>query len=377
MHIGLFAHRLAQSDATGIGRYVRELVRALDEVARDDGDDVLTLASTPEELPADWVPAGLQRRVVPWPRRAVQAAWCLGLGPRLERALGELDVVHLLHAFPPAATAMPLVATVHDLFPLERPEWYRRSERWTYRRSLELIQVRARRVVAPSSYVADRLTTVLGVPPERVEVVPNGVSGAFAGAVSEAEIDACCRRFGVEPGRFAVCVGAVSTRKNVIALVRALDRPGLNAVPLLLVGGDGHGAAAVNAEIARLDGRARAARTGYLPDREVAALVRGAAVLAHPALAEGFGMVPLEAMAVGTPVIAARTSSIPEVVGDTALLVDDPANPGGWADALGELIDSARRRDELARAGRRRASEFSWARTARTMRRVYEDAARS
>jgi glycosyltransferase involved in cell wall biosynthesis len=374
MRIGLFAHRLAQSDATGIGRYVRELVRALDEVA---ADDEITLATTPERPAADWVPRRVRGRVVPWPRGPVQLAWCLGTGPRLERALGELDVIHLLHPVPPVRTRAPLIASLHDLFPLERPEWFRRSERWTYRRSLELVLRRARRIVVPSRYVSERLSAVLDVPAARVDVVPHGLNGSFAVPVSEAQIDACCRRYGVEPGGFAVCVGAVTTRKNVVALVRAAGCPDAHRLPLVLVGGDGHGAAAVDAEIARLDGRGRVLRTGYLPDDDVAALVHGAAVLAHPALAEGFGMVPLEAMAAGTPVIAARTSSIPEVVGDAARLVDEPEDPGAWAQGLGELIDSADDRRELATAGRRRAAEFSWARTARTMLGIYRDADRS
>jgi glycosyltransferase involved in cell wall biosynthesis len=374
MRIGLFAHRLAQSRATGIGRYVRELTSALGDVA--EAGQVLTLSSTPEAERVDWVGAGIETHVLPWPRRATQAAWCLGVGPRLERSLGRLDVAHLLHPFPPARTAAPLVVTVHDLFPLEQPDWYRPSERWTYRRSVGMAIRRARRIVVPSRYVADRLLAVLGIGPAGVEVVPHGVNGSFTTVRSAQEIGAVCSRFGVEPGRFVVCVGAVSTRKNVTALVRAATQIPGAPVPLVLIGADGHGAAEVDAQTARLDGAANVFRTGYVSDPETAALVRGAAALVHPALAEGFGMVPLEAMAAGTPVIAARASSIPEVVGDAAVLVDEPAAPGSWAKALTEVMGSAERRHELAAAGERRAADFSWERAARTMLEIYEDVAR-
>jgi glycosyltransferase involved in cell wall biosynthesis len=374
MHIGLYAHRLALADATGIGRYVRELVSGLAAVR---GADELTVSSTREEPRPDWIPPGVRERVVPWPRRQVQAAWSLGTGPRLERAVGELDVVHLLHPFPPVRTSAPLVVTVPDLFPLERPEWFPRSERWSYRRSLELVRTRAQRIVVPSAYTADGVTHILGVPAARVEVVPHGLNGTFTDPVSDPEIGACCDRFGVARGRFAVCVGAITTRKNVVTLVRALEQLDSPAVPLLLIGGDGHGAAAVDAEIARRGGRGGAVRTGYLPDRDVAALVRGAAALVHPALAEGFGMVPLEAIAVGTPVIAARAGSIPEVVGDAGILVEHPTEPSAWAAALTELLGSEQRRDELAAAGVARAATFSWERTANTMLEIYRDAARS
>jgi alpha-1,3-rhamnosyl/mannosyltransferase len=373
MRIGLFAHRLAQSRATGIGRYVRELTSALADAA--GAGYSLTLSSTPEAEPADWVAAKIETRVLPWPRRATQAAWCLGAGPRLERSLGRLDVVHLLHPFPPAKAAAPLVVTVHDLFPLEQPGWYRASERWAYRRSVALVIRRARRIVVPSRYVADRLLAGLGIGPARVEVVAHGVNGSFASEGSDQAVSSACSRFGVEPGRFVVCVGAVSTRKNVTPLLRGAAQVRGAPVPLVLIGANGHGAAAVEAETARLDGTASVIRTGYLPDPETAALVRGAAALAHPALAEGFGMVPLEAMAAGTPVIAARASSIPEVVGDAAVLVDEPAEPGSWADALTEVMGNAERRDQLRSAGRRRAAGFSWERAARTMLEIYDEAA--
>lgn len=372
--IGLYAHRLAESDATGVGRYVRELVCALDAVAQGDA---LTLASTRETARPEWIPRGIRLDVVPWPRRPVQAAWCLGLGPRLERALGELDVAHLLHPFPPVRTSAALVATVPDVFPMQRPEWFPRSERWSYRRSLDLVRARASRIVVPSAYVADGLTALLGVPAARVEVVPHGVNGTFRDPVSDAEIEACCRRFGVDPGRYAVCVGAITTRKNLITLVRALGQLDSSEVRLLLIGGDGHGAATVDAEIVRLDGFGGAVRTGYLPDRDVAALVRGAATLVHPALAEGFGMVPLEAMAVGTPVVAARVGSIPEVVGDAGILVEQPAEPSAWAAALTEVLGSEQRREELSAAGTSRAAAFSWSQTASTMLELYHDVARS
>jgi alpha-1,3-rhamnosyl/mannosyltransferase len=371
LRIGLFAHRLAQRHPTGIGRYTRELVSAVGKAAAEE--DTIVLASTGESESPSWVPRRIETHVVPWPRRLVQAAWCFGAGPRLERSLGALDVAHLTHLFPPVKTAAPQVVTVQDLFPFEHPDWYPRSEQWTYRRSIGLALRRAR-IVVPSRYTADRLATIFDLDRARLDVVPLGVTGSFAG-VSAEDVDSTCTRFGVEPGTFVVCVGAVSTRKNVIALVRAVAQLPAK-IPLVLVGPDGHGVASVEAEIARLDGQGRVVRTGYLPDDQTAALVQNAAVLVHPALAEGFGFVPLEAMAVGTPVIAARMSSIPEVVGDAAVLVSEPTEPTAWADALASVIGSADRQNELVAAGESRAASFSWEQTARTMLEIYTDAAR-
>ena len=182
LRIGLFAHRLAGRHPTGIGRYFRELVGALDAAA---GGERLLVASTREHEDASWVPRRVTKVVVPWPRRPVQLAWCLGTGPRLERSLGTLSVVHLLQPFPPVRTGAPQLVTVHDLFPLEHPSWYSPSDRWTYRRSIELLVRRAAAIVVPSGYVAQRVGDLLGVEPQRVRVVPLGVSGAFSTAVTE------------------------------------------------------------------------------------------------------------------------------------------------------------------------------------------------
>lgn len=372
LRIGLFAHRLAGRHPTGIGRYFQELVRAL---ALAGEPERLTVTSTREPGDPTWIPQAVCRATLPWPRRPVQLAWSMGTGPHLERSLGELAVVHLLQPFPPVRTHAPQVVTVHDLFPLEHPEWYRWLDRWTYQRSIDLLVRRAVRVIVPSEYVAQRVHDFLGLEASRMAVVPLGVSGVFSEGEANASVSDVCRRFGVLPGGYAVCVGAVSTRKNVVTLVRAAAELPRAGFPLVMVGPDGHGAEQVDTEIARLDRRARVQRTGYIPDADAAGLVRGAAVLLHPALGEGFGFVPLEAMAAGTPVIAARTSSVPEVVGDAAVLVDEATDPAAWGQAMATIMEDKERRDELARAGAERVKQFSWDRTARRMIEIYRDAA--
>lgn len=376
MQVGLFAHRLSQRHPTGIARYTRELVCALG--ALEDGTTRFIVASTREPDAADWVPETIELRVVSWPRRPVQAAWTLGLGPRLERGMGRLDALHLIQPFPPAKSLAPQLVTVHDLFPLEYSDWYPRSQQWTYRRSMALMVRRAVRIVVPSEFVGRRLQELLDIAPERIAVVPLGVSGVFASAGGEQAIEASCARHGVSPGQYAVCVGQISTRKNLIPLVQALAQlPAAERVPLLLIGPEGHGSDRVDAEIAKLDGGAQVRRTGFLPDADAAALVAGAAVLVHPALGEGFGFVPLEAMAARTPVIAAAVSSIPEVTADAALLVDTPADPEAWAGALVELLRDRQQRAAMAVAGQQRAAGFSWKRSAERLLEIYADVASS
>ncbi len=376
MRIALFGHRLAERQPTGVGWYLRDLVAGLTTVL--DGGDSLLVASTREAERPDWIPEPANARVVPWPRRTVQLAWCLGLGPRVERSLGAVDVTHLVQPFPPVRSGSPQVATIHDLWPFEHPDWYPRSQRWTYRRSTALVLERAARIVVPSAYVAERVLDRLELEPERVKVVPHGLNRTFTKPAAPGEMEAACRRFGLEPSAYILSVGVVSTRKNILVLVRAMAQIRETGIPLVIVGPDGAGADLVSAEIERQEmGTARVIRTGYLTHEEVALLIRGAAVLAHPALAEGFGFVPLEAMAAGTAVVASGSGAIPEVVGEAGILVANPTEPEAWAQALSAVLGQAERRAALAAAGAKRAATFSWERTAREMLSVYEDAART
>ncbi len=332
----------------------------------DDPRATIVLASTRERRPA-WVPGGIETQILPWPRRPVQLAWCLGLGPELERGLGKLDVAQLIQPFPPVRTRAPQVAVVHDLFPIEHPEWYRPSERWAFRRSMNLVLQRAHRLIVPSAYVAGRLEALLGIDLAVTHVVHFGVTGVFARSQPAEDVANRCAKFGVQPNRFAVCLGAVSTRKNSAAVVRAMEFIDEEAMSLVLVGPDGHGVEEIEAEISRLDRRIRIIRTGFLNDDDTAALVQGAAMLVHPALSEGFGLVPLEAMAAGTPVVAAGVGSLPEVVGDAAILVSEPEEPGLWAEAIAAVMNDSARSDQLRSAGRQRVARFSWDAAAHAM----------
>jgi glycosyltransferase involved in cell wall biosynthesis len=368
----LFAHRLAQADSTGVGRYVRELVGGLAQTV--PADTALTIASTPEPGAPTWVPRGVDTVVVGRHRQSLHAAWCLGLGPKIERSLGDQGVVHLLYPFPPAPSHAPQVVTVHDVMPFEHPSWYPRSERLVYRRIMSLALARARRIIVPSAYVASRLAATCDVDPARIIAVHHGISGVFRSTRSAEQVARCCEEFGVQPGRYVVAVGSVSTRKNLVPVISAIAGLREPEWSFLIIGPDGYGASAANTEIERSGAGDRVRRTGFLSDEDVAALVSSAGMLVHPSLEEGFGFVPLEAMAAGTPVIASGTSSIPEVVGQAAILVDQPSEPTAWAEAMSRLMESEQLRRGLVEVGLRHAATFSWRRAAQKTLDVYREA---
>jgi alpha-1,3-rhamnosyl/mannosyltransferase len=196
---------------------------------------------------------------------------------------------------------------------------------------------------------------------ERIVVIHEAAGPEFSGTVDRAEQERVCSASGLRPHGYLLAVGAVSARKNLGPVLRALAADA--SLTLALAGPPGHGAAAVEEEIERLGVGARVHRLGYVAAADLPVLVGSARALVHPATFEGFGLPPLEAMAAGTPVVASAGGSLPEVVGDAGLLVP-PDDDTAWLDALRRVTGDPDLRTSLVRAGRDRARTFSWQRAA-------------
>jgi alpha-1,3-rhamnosyl/mannosyltransferase len=363
--VALVGHRLAVARPTGVARYAVELSTALGELGPARGIRY-TVASLREAGRPTWVPPTVRLASLGGPRRARAVAWSLVHRPRVARALGRPDLVHLLHPWAPLPTRAPLVATVHDLLPLERPAWFGRAERWSFERAVHDLAARAEVVVASSHHTAARLEERLGIEPGRLRVVWLGVGDELRARPSPAEQAAVCARHGVEPGRFLLAVGEVNERKNLPVLVRALalvDPAALGPVARLVAGSAGRGAGAVEAAVAGAGLTDRIRFAGFVPDADLRVLLGASAALVHPSLEEGFGLTPLEAMAAGAPAVASAVGSVPEVVGDGAILVD-PHDADAWAAAITTVTGDADARGALVAAGTARQARFTWRRTA-------------
>jgi alpha-1,3-rhamnosyl/mannosyltransferase len=247
----------------------------------------------------------------------------------LGRAARSLDVLHCTTFRAPRRPPVPLVVTVHDLALLRHPDafpaWHRRSGTLALRGAARVADA----IVAVSAFTRDELVELLGVPPERVRVVPNGVDAVFDPSGPAAE------------GSYVLAVGTLEPRKNLGAAVEAARLAGLE---LRVAGAPGWGGVDVPGW------------AGRPSDDELAALYRGARCLVYPSLYEGFGIPVLEAMACGTPVVTSRGGATEEVAGGAAVLVDatDPE-----AIAAG-IADAERRREELVARGHERARGFTW-----------------
>jgi glycosyltransferase involved in cell wall biosynthesis len=323
-------------DATGSARAARDLRAALER--RDDVEVV------PVAQPAG--PGGRLRR-----GREGELAW---FPARLPRAVRALDV-DLLHCPMPLAPALghagATVVTVNDGIPWDHPGWVTRAHAAHARLVLAPALRRAAGVLVPSAHTRERvLERVPGLRPEAVAVTPYGIAPAFSPGPGPA---------GGE-GPYLLAVGTLQPRKNLEAALSAFERLGGVEHRLVVVGARGW---RDDALLARLRGSPAAGRivlAGRVGDDELLTLYRGAACLLFPSRAEGFGFPPLEAMACGTPVVAAAAGSLPEVLGEAAALVA-PDDHAALAAAAAEVLADP---EPWRARGLARAARFDWARCA-------------
>jgi glycosyltransferase involved in cell wall biosynthesis len=304
----------------GWGRYARELIRHL--------PDVLSPDVRLREIAAGWPgPEVLWEQV------------------GLPRVLGRLKpaLFHAPNCFLPLRRPCPGVVTIHDLAFERYPEDFSRRTGAKYRFFTPRAARSAERVICVSRYTADDVVARYGVDERKIRVIPNAAALALGDAPPP-------------PGPYLVAVGDLRAKKNLGRLIEAWQRAQLPH-RLVLAG------------LGTMDVPDGVELTGYVDDSRLDALMRGADLVVHPSLYEGFGLVVLEAMARGTPVAAARATALPETAGDAAVLFD-PLDVDDMAAAIGRAL---RERDDLARRGRERAAQFSWEATARATADVYRE----
>jgi glycosyltransferase involved in cell wall biosynthesis len=361
----------------GVGHYTRELVHAL--AALDLRDRYYVVAPRPLRMVRG---RDVRRREFSELNvDVVVAGWWTTMRARLLRRLGRdaellagldppCDVFHATNnVFPYRVRAARHVLTVHDLTLLLFPEWHPPDRRRLMTRELDPAVRRADHVITPSHATRIDVLKCLPVEPDRVCVIPEGVSGAFAPLPRE-RLTTLLAPLGLRPGEYLLFLGTLEPRKNLLRLLEAVEQAGPTIGPLVVAGGRGWGDRQLRATLARLQRTGRVRALGYVSDSARPPLLGGARAFVYPSLYEGFGLPPLEAMACGTPVVTSSVASLVEVVGDAALLVD-PRDVAALAAALRRIWEDDALRADLAARGRAQARRFTWERTARLTLDVY------
>lgn len=255
------------------------------------------------------------------------------------------------------------VVTIYDLSVLHNPDWFSLKFRLYYRLVLSQISRKALKVVTSSSFSKQKIIELLGVPQDRIVVIPGAVAEKFSNLAGKS--------FPNEHGRYVLAVSSLDPRKNFARLIEAFLRARLKDVKLIVAGGQsrvfsdpGLQKIVQNADNIFL--------TGYLEDTQLAGLYQNALCLVYPSLYEGFGLPVLEAMACGCPVVASRIPPLSEVCGDAAYYVE-PEDIGSITNGICKVAADEQLRKTLVNKGSERTAMFSWKASAQQLLQVVKE----
>jgi glycosyltransferase involved in cell wall biosynthesis len=368
-HVAINAHLLsgrAGYRSAGVHQYIYHLLCHLGQA--DDGLRYTVLLGR-GVLPPDVTLASLRSR---WPtgRAALRVVWEQLAQPWVLRRV-RADLVHGPVFVGPLFALCPAVITIHDLSFIRFPAMFRPTNRLYLTVLTRLSARRARRLIAVSEYTALETRRLLGVSPERIDVVYHGVDPAFRPLPAKAV--AAFRQRHELPDRFVLFVGTLEPRKNLVRLVEAFARVRDREMALVLAGGRGWLYDELFARVEALGLSERVIFPGYVMSDELPLWYNAATALAYPSVYEGFGLPVLEAQACGTPVLTSNVSSLPEAAGDAALMVD-PYDVEALVAGLDLLLESESLRHGLRERGLGHAGQFSWPFAAQQTARVYKRA---
>ncbi len=375
MHLAIDLSPVVHRKA-GLGRYARLLTEHLVTQDRTNtyiafthgafADDALSPAL--RALPRANVPLDVR----PW-RMLVWLAHVLRVP--LDRALPRVDIFHATEHLLPPLKNVRTVFTLHDLIFQFFPAYHLPLNRWFLRNAMPHFLRRADAIIAVSECTKRDAIRLYNIPPEKITVIYEAADPALHPETDANRIAQVRARY-AHNQPFLLFVGVIEPRKNIIALVDALRVLRARGYPqrLLIAGRKGWLYQPTFDHVKRAGMEDAVTFLDFVPDDDLRALFAACDAFVFPSLYEGFGLPPLEAMAAGAPVVCANTASLPEVVGDAALLVN-PRDVGELANAIERVITDRALRDELRARGFAQAARFSWERAARETLAVYAQVA--
>ncbi len=371
MKIGIDA-RMYSTEFTGIGRYVYELTRHLAET--DTKNEYVLFMNEPEF--SMYEPPNKRFSKVLVNARHYSLKEQLSYYWALERA--GLDLMHFTHFNAPMLYRRPSIVTIHDLtlsfFPGKKMNsaFYRAAYNLVLKTSVK----HAKKVIAVSENTKQDLVDIVHVNPGKVEVIYEGVCEHFGPRADKEKVEDVMRKYGISK-EYLLYTGVWRGHKNLVNLIRsfALLREGPEGFDLSLVitGEEDPYYPEVKRTVSELGLEHHVIYTGMVPEAELVTLYQGATAYVFPSLYEGFGLPPLEAMRCGTPVVASRTSCIPEICGEHNAVYFDPYDPEDMANGIRRVLLDENLRDELRECGLKHSLKFSWEKMAEKTLKVYQE----
>ncbi len=373
MNIAYFSNQFAMQTGHGIARYAKELFHAIQSTQSDI--QLIPTATwsdyTTEALAEYKNETGL--KLLPWGKRWTPLFWTFLKWPSIETWFDEKpDIVHNTSLGFPVTTNKKYIVTIHDLGHIVHPEFFPDQHPWIMKRSLDYTLKKADAIVCVSQATANELEEYVGHSlKDRIFVVHEGVDLCFFDLPDLGTLSPFQKQFNPD-APFILAVGKLSPRKNTERIIKALASC-KDEIPhhLVMVGGSIHDQDLVSKLTADLGLGKRVHQLGFVTDEQLHALYAKADVFVYPSLYEGFGLTILEAMAAGCPVITSNISSMPEVAGDDALLVD-PYSVESISEGILSICQNESMKDKLIPMAKKRAKTFHWNKTAESMAAIYK-----
>ena len=351
----------------GIGTYTSQLMKAYGQMTGADRFEPVVFGRGFQlAIPRSYA------LPLPYPA-AVFLAAATGTAFPGAAALGErINLFHATDHHVPRLNGTPVVATIMDVIGVRHPEWVTPRLRGVKNRLFEQVAGWAQKIITISDFSATDIADCWGMDPSRIVSIPLGVDQAYFDIVEDAQRQSVLQRYGLRPGYF-IFVGTLQPRKNVERIVAAhasLPPAYRLAHPLVIAGQQGWSSEALRQGLADLESSGFGRWLNYVPRADIFALLQSAQALVFPSLYEGFGLPVLEGFASRIPVITSNTTSLPEVAGDAALMVD-PESVDQIAQAMRRCIDDVSERPTLVTRGLEQAKRFTWEATAERTLAVY------
>jgi glycosyltransferase involved in cell wall biosynthesis len=368
VRIGIDARKLHDF---GIGTYIRNLLRQL---ARLDHESEFVLLCRPQDA-AGLASLGGNFRAVAETAGNYSVAEQLKIPMALRRE--RVTLFHAPHYVLPPLVTCRSVVTIHDCIHLMFPQYLPSRLAFGYARtSMSLASRRATRILTVSESSKRDIMRFFGTAAEKIDVIYNAYDDRFAVEPREEDVIRVRERYQLHD-EFVLYAGNVKPHKNLERVIEAFNlvrKRGLEHLKLVMIGDEISKYASLRRAVHRHQLHNYVRFLGYLPEETLAVMYRLAGVFVFPSLYEGFGLPPLEAMASGTPVVTSNVSSLPEVAGDAAILVD-PYDPQAIADGIYLVLTDEQLRRDLRKKGVARARQFSWETSVRRVREIYGEVA--